>query len=260
MDFAQEQILLLRREGKVKITTAMMNVLLSSAAERGDIDRVLSILQDFDRCGTPFNAETISFGFESLGKNLSRRRKFNHNFLDRDSPAVRDHVGACMVVANALLNQMDDHQIETTDHIIRNYVEFLCLAGYIETATTIVMEACSEKRLVSSKAIYRVAMANAKSFRFDVARQVATCDSNSEPLQFLLQSIDREESLYETSVKEDYAHNINGTDQVIATAPAADDNIYDDEPHYDKPQQVPDKIGSFQPPSTFWKPQTRDDT
>jgi hypothetical protein len=264
LDFAQEQIMLLRREGKVSITTAMMNVLLSSAAERGDIDRVLSILHDFDRYGTAFNADTISFGFESLGKNLSRRRKFNRTFVDTTNSATRDHIGACMVVANALLNQMDDYQIETTDHIIRNYVEFLCLAGYVDTATTIVTEAVGRKGLVSSKSIYRVAMMNAKAFKFDIARQVARCDVDSKPMQFLLDSIDREENLHETAIKHSYGQQFSASEKSGA-APYRNVNMLsvdeDEHSYFDDNQQrgVIQKQRSPSNLSTFWKTEIPND-
>jgi hypothetical protein len=264
VDFAQEQILLLRREGKVTITTSMMNVLLSSAAERGDIDRVLSILHDFDRYGTVFNADTISFGFESLGKNLSRRRKYNRTFVDATNAATRDHIGACMVVANALLNQMDDYQIETTDHIIRNYVEFLCLAGYVDTATTIVTEAVGRKGLVNSKSIYRVAMMNAKAFKFDVARQVARCDVDCKPMQFLLDAIDREENLHEIAMKHSYGQQYSDSKKSVAMTPGTDnmlsveedEHLYFDDSHE---QGVNQKRISPSNLSTFWKTEITND-
>ena len=258
LDFAQEQILLLRREGNVAITTSMMNVLLSSAAERGDIDRILSILHDFDRYGTAFNADTISFGFESLGKNLSRRRRYNPTFLDSSNAATRDHIGACMVVANALLNQMDDYQIETTDHIIRNYIEFLCRAGYLDTAATIILEASQKKGLVSSKSIYRVAIANAKAFKFDVARQLAHCNVNSEPLQFLLDAITREENLYEKAVKHENGRQFSDTEKFKVVSNGGGNILSDDEDensHFDEsqPQKSIHKHKSPSSLSTFWK-------
>lgn len=200
MDFAQLQVRQLRQENKIVITTSIMNVLMSGSAERGDIDRILSVLKDFERHKIAFDAETISFGFESLGKNLMRRRKFNATFLDHSRAATRDHVDACMVVANVLLNHMDDNQIKTSDHIIRNYIEFLCLAGHVDTATSIILEAVQEKGLVSSKSLYRVAMANTKLFHFDTARQVATCDHTIPQLTFLLETIHREETLFNASM------------------------------------------------------------
>jgi hypothetical protein len=227
----------LQREGTVKPSTSIMNVLMSAAAERGDVNRLLSLLKDFERNNIAFNADSISFGFESLGKNMLRRRKFNSGFLDRSKASTRDHIDASMVVANVLLNHMDDQQIKTTDHIIRNYIEFLCIAGHVETATSILHEAVGEKGLVNSKSIYRVAMANAKMFRFDIARQVATCDQTMEPLTFLIEAIHREEQLFNNSLR---AQNSNESVDFEGVDPL---------PNREDREIIPPSA------STFWKPQ-----
>lgn len=241
------QVMQLRQERNIKITTSIMNVLMSAAAERGDIDRLLSILKDFERYSVPFNADTISFGFESLGKNLMRRRNFNNTFLDQTRASTRDHIDACMVVANVLLNHMDDHQVKTTDHIIRNYIEFLCMAGHVETATSIILEAVQEKGLVSSKSIYRVAMANAKLFRFDVARQVATCDHSIAPLNFLLESIDREETLYSASLN---AQHVKAEQTNSATTD------FDPLPDFSRMSKNRNDYDRTTPVSSFWRNQS----
>jgi hypothetical protein len=244
MDFAQMQVMQLRQENNIKITTTIMNVLMSAAAERGDIDRLLSILKDFERYNVAFNADTISFGFESLGKNLMRRRNFNNTFLDMSRASTRDHIDACMVVANVLLNHMDDHQVKTSDHIIRNYIEFLCMAGHVDTATSIIMEAVQEKGLVSSKSIYRVAMANAKMFRFDVARQVASCDRSIAPLNFLLDAINREEALFNVSLKAQHEQ-----DKVTSEF----DPLPEGDAQYNKTRNEHHRAKSSTPASSFWK-------
>ena len=241
------QIMQLRQENSITVTTSMMNVLMSGAAERGDIDRLLSLLKDFERYNVAFNADTISFGFESLGKNLMRRRNFNNTFLDQSRASTRDHIDACMVVANVLLNHMDDHQVKTSDHIIRNYIEFLCMAGHVDTATSIVMEAVQEKGLVSSKSIYRVAMANAKLFRFDIARQVATCDHSIAPITFLIDSINREESLHNASLKAQHEED-NGTDSVTSDF----DPLPKDDNQHNNNRNDYDRAASSTPASSFW--------
>jgi pentatricopeptide repeat protein len=184
LDFAFEQLRQLRQEGK-PVTTASLNAMMSGAAERGEIDRILFLLQEFDRNNVEPDAETFSFGFESLGKNLRRRSK---------NPGTQDHIDACLVAAESFLTMMDDRDIEPTHHIIRDYVELLCLVGQVDTATTIVLEAACEEGLLGSKTVYRVAMTNAKMQRFDIARQVAMCNKG-EPMPFLLESIDQEERL-----------------------------------------------------------------
>ena len=235
------QISQLRQENNIEITTSMMNVLMSSAAERGDIDCVLSLLKDFERYNIGFDDDTISFGFESLGKNLLRRRNFNgKEFLSRSSTSL-DHIDACMVVADVLLSHMDDHQVKTSDHIIRNYVEFLCMAGHVETATSILLEAVQEKGLVSSKSIYRVAMANAKMFRFDIARQVATCDHSAPTFEFLLEAIDREARLYESSSKAELDEDSHF------------DPLPKDDAHNSGRDTISDGVSRPKPESLFWE-------
>jgi hypothetical protein len=249
MDFAQLQVMQLRQENKIKISTSIMNVLMSSAAERGDIDRLLSILKDFQRYKVAFDADTISFGFESLGKNLLRRRKFNSSFLDLSRASTRDHIDACMVVANVLLNHMDDNQVKTSDHIIRNYIEFLCMAGHVDTATNIILEAVHEKGLVSTKSLYRVAMANAKLFRFDVARQVATCDPSIAPFTILMEAIDREEKLFNVSLKQQLVKDKKATHASVSD--------FDLLPICDEENTGGyDRSNSQQASSSFWQQQS----
>lgn len=182
LDFALEQLKQLRHEGK-PFTTPALNVIMSGAAESGDIDRILSLLQEYSRNSIEADSDTFSFCFESLGKNLLRTER---------NPRTDDHVNACLIAADSFLTMMDEKDIVPNSHIIRNYVELLCQVDQIETATAIVLEASSDLGLVCSKTIYRAAMANAKLRQFDVARKVATCVSG-ENLPFLLQSIDREE-------------------------------------------------------------------
>lgn len=193
LDFALEQLMQLRNEGK-PVTTASLNAIMSGAAERGDVDRILSLLQVFDRNNIETDADTFSFGFESLGKNLRRQKTWN--------AGTQDHMDACLVAAESFLTMMEERDIEPTHHIIRDYVELLCIVGQVDTATTIVMEAAGVPGLLGSKTVYRVALANAKLRKFDVARQVAACE-NGEPMPFLISNIEREEMLVRTVSPDD---------------------------------------------------------
>lgn len=187
LDYAVEQLKELSYEGR-PITVASLNTLMSAAAERGDVDRVLQFLQQFDRSGIEPNSDSYSFAFESLGKNLRKGRRRN--------PVTRDHKEACLIAAESFLAKMDEQGIAPTHHIIREYVEMLCLVGEVDTATIILKEAASEHGLVTSKSIYRVAMANAQVLhRFDVAREIAQLDGGTT-LPWLLSSIDREENIF----------------------------------------------------------------
>jgi hypothetical protein len=188
LDFALDQLHQLRYDGK-PVTSAGLNVIMSGAAERGDIDRILSLIQEFERNNVRMDADSFSFCFESLGKNLLRRKHYSND---------TDHVRACLIAAESFLTLMEEKDIAPDRHVIRNYVELLCEVGQIETASAVVLEAASEANLVCSKTIYRVAMANAKLRKFDVARQVAACRTG-EPLPLVLAGIEREEQQTITS-------------------------------------------------------------
>jgi pentatricopeptide repeat protein len=176
----------LRMNG-LHVTTAMLNAIMSGAAERGDIDRTLSLLEEFDRNGLSPDADSYSFAFEVLGKHLSRRTK---------TPAGQQFKDQCLDTANTLLTRMENEGVLPSHHITRDYIELLCRAGQVGVATKIVLESVELQTmdnedgpmpLVTDKAIYRVALANAKEKNFDVARQVAAC--SAEPLPFLWRTI-----------------------------------------------------------------------
>jgi pentatricopeptide repeat protein len=190
LDIALAALKELRLNG-LHVTTAMLNAIMSGAAERGDIDRTLSLLEEFQRNGVAPDADSYSFAMEALGKHLSRRTK---------TPAGQRVKDQCLDTASELLTRMEDEGVLPTHHIIRDYVELLCRAGQVGVATDIVLESMelqttdnedSPMPLVTDKTVYRVAMANAKQKNFEVARQVAAC--SSEPLPFLWRAIEARE-------------------------------------------------------------------
>lgn len=211
---------------------------MSGAAERGDIDRILSLLQEFDKNNVEPDAETFSFGFESLGKNLRRRTR---------TPATQSHRDACLVAAESFLTMMDERDIDPTLHIIHDYIELLCLVDQVDTATTIALEASGENSgLLGSKTIYRVAMANASLGQFDIARKVARC-GKGEPMPHLLANIDREEADFASKSRKWAAVSKTDEPPVIPLTLEADEA-----------QQVslfpaPDEDNQPGSPPTFWK-------
>jgi pentatricopeptide repeat protein len=213
LDYAVEQLKELSYEGR-PITVSSLNTLMSAAAERGDIDRVLQFLQQFERSGIVPNSDTYSFAFESLGKNVRKGRRRN--------PVSKDHKEACLVAAESFLAKMDEQGIAPTHHIIREYVEMLCLLGEVDTATIILKEAATENGLVTSKSIYRVAMANAKVLhRFDIAREIAQ----------LLDSIDREERFYTQGLGSREYEPVLSDNSAPVNEPEQIDNAYDEWDH-----------------------------
>ena len=191
LDFAVEQLRLLRQEGQ-PLTISALNAILSGAAECGNVDRVLALWHEFERNDLAPNSDSYSFVFESLGKNLRRA-------MQKKRWANQDHVDACLVTADSFLAKMEEQGLAPTYHIVREYIELLCIVGQVDTATAIVLDSIEkgEGNLIGDKSIYRVAMANAKLLQqFDVARKVATCRPNGEDvLEFLLSNIAREERL-----------------------------------------------------------------
>jgi hypothetical protein len=179
------------RKNGFHISTCMLNAILSGGAERGDIDRSLSLLDEFARNDVRPDADSYSYALEALGKHLSRRTR---------KPAGPDVEGQCLETAGSLLTMMEDQGVAPTHHVIREYVELLCRTGQVDVATGVVLdsmglESADEEDgpmpLVSSKVIYRVATANLQQKKFDVARRLASC--SSEPIPWLLRAIEKQE-------------------------------------------------------------------
>jgi hypothetical protein len=172
----------LRQKGR-PTSVASLNAVLAGAAERGDIDRTMAILEDFSRNNMKPNDDSFSYALEALGKNLGRRTL---------TPPTVEMVDSCLAMADSLLSKMEESGISPTHHIIRDYVELLCHANEVETATSVIFEFLTHDGLVNDKSLYRVALANAELKRFDVARELAGC--SREPMPFLLDAIERIES------------------------------------------------------------------
>lgn len=176
------------------VSVGMLNCILSGAAERGDIDRTIFILEgEFPRNNLNPNADSFSFAMETLGKHISRRTR---------NPAGPELMASCLDQATEFLNMMEENGIAPTQHIIRDYLELLCRANEVDTATEIILEELSTSStspivLVSTKAVHCVAMANAKLGNFEIAREIAalasTTNTDETALPFLSESITKEE-------------------------------------------------------------------
>ena len=195
LEFALEQFRLLRQENK-PVTLAAWNCVLSGAAERGDVDFVLRLWSGLERYDIVPNTESYSFVFESLGKNLRRREKFDTNRNDKV------HMDACVSMADNYLSKMEAQNIAPTQHIVREYIEMLCLVQQVDTATTIVLESLrtGEESLISDKTIYRVASANAQLQQFEIARKLAESRRGSELIELLLSNMAGEKDLHNKAV------------------------------------------------------------
>jgi hypothetical protein len=181
LDTALEHLKVLRQKG-THVSVASLNAILSGGAERGDVDRTLFVLEEFSRNDVEPNADSFSFAFEALGKNIARRTR---------NPASKQMIESYLETADSFLTEMEERGIAPNHHIIREYVELLCLANEVETATSVVKETLANGGLVNNKTIYRVAMAHAAAKNFAIARELTL--TASEPLTFLLENIERAE-------------------------------------------------------------------
>lgn len=170
------------RQGGMDVTVAQLNVILSAGAERGDIDRTLAILEEYARNNLQPNVDSYGFAFEALGKHLKRRtRKLPEPSLVVD----------CLSKADMFLTMMEENNVAPNHHVIKEYVELLCIAGEVETATSVVLDSVQTPGLVNSKTLYRVAMANAHQGQIDIARKMEAL--SAEPMPFLADAIAKRE-------------------------------------------------------------------
>ncbi|KAL7572997.1 hypothetical protein ACA910_007494 [Epithemia clementina (nom. ined.)] len=183
------------------VTVAAFNVVLSALAERGmvgDLQVIMDVLRRYvedrrrhhdgvllDTTRLHPNADTFSFLLEGLGKNLLLAKEedpYNSELGLRQKRVVDDKMIQWLVrTADAFLSEMEDvWQLEPTQHIIKEYVELLVLAGDLETATDMILNALDQGQvhLISSKALYRLSRANAQHGRTDIAQRLALagCD------------------------------------------------------------------------------------
>lgn len=156
-----------------------LNVALSAAGEEGEVDLALKIMKIVQDNDLPADSDTFSYALESLGKHVGKGRR-SRDVTELNSYAIGKAVD--------FLAMMEAREINPTHHVIRSYVELLCRAGDVETATAVVSDSlASDKDAVDNKTLYKVSMANAERGQFDLARKIA--GMGSEPMPFLLQRI-----------------------------------------------------------------------
>lgn len=172
----------------VNASVESLNVVLSAFAERGDVNHALSTLSSFETFGLKPNADSYSFAMEVLGKDVNRRKR---EYIHRKSNSFvgRAQLDTNIDAADEILTRMEGEGIDPNSDIIRNYVELLCLADEVTTATAVVNDLLQSKQksVVNNKAIYRVAIANANLGNFEIARKLASV--MTEPAPNLLRAI-----------------------------------------------------------------------
>jgi len=154
-----------------------LNVIMSAYAERGDPRDVANILDVMIENNIKPNADSYSFVIEALGRDIKKR-------LKRDDDSYKQ---GNVEIADTILTMMEEDGTAPTTYVIQHYIELLCLAGEIETATSVVEDFLSssssknEKIIVNNTTIYRVAMENAISGNYEIAKKIALMTSEFIP-------------------------------------------------------------------------------
>lgn len=161
---------------------------MSTAAERGDVNGIIELYTLFSENNVEPNADTFSFAFEALGK---RVRWVNQS---RQKPPSLGESETYIATADSFIQRMEDCNVKPTHHVIRDYVEFLCLMGQVETANSVVLGVAEEPSIVSSKTCYRLATANCRQQQFDVALEIAQLQKDSPMKSLLLRNISRDKT------------------------------------------------------------------
>jgi hypothetical protein len=122
------------------------------------------------------DSDSYSFAMEAIGKHLSRRTQSGTN---------EEIIQKVLAAADTILSDMERQEIPPTQYILRDYVEMLCYAKEVDTATSVVRELAksAEKDLLNSKIIYCVAVANAKLGNYAAAEEIA--NASPEPMPFI---------------------------------------------------------------------------
>ena len=87
------------RSSGTRVTVASLNVITSAGAERGDIDRTMAMLEEFEHNNIEPNADTFSFCFEAIWKNLDRRTR---------KVPTEEFIVSCLSEADNLLTMMEE--------------------------------------------------------------------------------------------------------------------------------------------------------
>ena len=147
---------------------------MSAYAERGDTNQTIGILDTIKELGMTPNGDSYSFAIEGLGKDIHRRKKMED----------RAWVHKNIEIAANVLSMMEADGIAPTIDVVRNYVELLCMAGEVSTATSLVQDLLSDGQIdsINNKTLYRVALENAHAGDIETAKDLASMTSESIPV------------------------------------------------------------------------------
>lgn len=163
------------------------NVVMSSYAERGDVNEVLRVMQTIREFELKPNQDSYAFAMEVLGKDLHRRKSL------KDKSLVHQNIEK----ASSLLASMEEEGVQPSADFVRNYVELLCMGNELNTATELIQDCLATdamKSVISNKTLYRAAMAHADVGNMDMAKELAA--QTSEVIPVLIRKIKSKEQRF----------------------------------------------------------------
>lgn len=176
VDAARHIVRSQEKEG-IRMSLASLNIVLSAAAELGDVDRAFAIFDDFSVHGIEPNADTYSFLLESLSLSVCPKRRLNDNERRlKDIPGRLD-------AANAMLSIMEENGVKMCQHCIDSYAQLLCHSGLLDAATEFLFDSLERVEIVGNKTLVIIVKMQAQNGNFEVARRLAS--NTTEPLLYL---------------------------------------------------------------------------
>jgi len=139
--------------------TAALNVILSSTAEKGDVNEFDSVWLLFDSLGIAKNSDSYSFAFEVIGKSFGKR-----NALAKDMLLSR---------AESLVEKIETDSIPLTVQMSKEYIELLCQLEETDLAAQLLIKLkTNSPESICSKAIFRVAFTQARLGNIVLSQQI----------------------------------------------------------------------------------------
>ncbi|CAJ1958464.1 unnamed protein product [Cylindrotheca closterium] len=163
------------------------NIVMSSYAERGDVNDVLRVMQTIRDIDLQPNQDSYAFAMEVLGKDLHRRKS------SKDKSLVHKNIEK----ASSLLASMEEEGVQPSADFVRNYVELLCMGNELNTATELIQDCLATdgmRSVISNKTLYRAAIAHADVGNMDIAKGLAA--QTSELIPVLIRKIKSKEQRF----------------------------------------------------------------
>jgi len=169
-----------------KITLSSLNVLLSAAAELGDVDRTFATFDDFDLHEIEPNSDSYSFLLESLTMSVNPQFKKDGEKRKADAPGRID-------AASAILSLMEEKGIPMCHHCTEQYVLLMHYVGRLDAATEFLLDSLERGDPVNNRIIINMSKNNAAAGNIEVARLLATMTSeNFDHLNHRIDEIEKE--------------------------------------------------------------------